>query len=201
MPSKRSLLEFYKNNCISYFVPAAFTAITILRKDAFQFNAADLHNEYQLLQDFFKYEFAFDFDQPPEYYVRKAIKAFIDDAMLMPHPTIPDSYQMTSSGFRKLKLFAAFLKPYFESYRVVLLFLRTNRKENLDAKDRLKKIQNLGLLMVKNREIDTIESVSKINYTNGLRYFAGNGINDHEDTSRIAYFETRIHNYLNLLTT
>ena len=201
VPSKRSLLEFYKNNCISYFVPAAFTAIAILSKDAFQFNAADLHTEYQRLQDFFKFEFAFDFDRPPEYDVRKTIKSFIDDAMLMPHPTIPDSYQMTSSGFRKLKLFATFLKPYLESYRVVLLFIRTNRKENLDTKERLKKIQNLGLLMVKNREIDTVESVSKINYANGLRYFAGTGITDHEDTSRIAHFETRIHNYLSLLTT
>jgi glycerol-3-phosphate O-acyltransferase len=198
-PAKRSLLEYYKNNCISYFVPAAFTALAILRRDAFQFNAADLHNEYHFFQDFFKYEFAFDLDRPPVHYVRKTIKAFIDDAILMPHPTIPDSYQITSSGYRKLKLFAAFLKPYFQSYLVVLHFLRTNRKEKLEIKDKLKKIQSLGLQMVKNREIDLVESVSKVNYANGLSYFSAKGCRDHEDGARITRFETTIQADLNLL--
>ena len=198
-PAKRSLLEYYKNNCISYFVPAAFTALAILRRDAFQFNAADLHNEYHFFQDFFKYEFAFDLDRPPVHYVRKTIKAFIDDAILMPHPTIPDSYQITSSGYRKLKLFAAFLKPYFQSYLVVLHFLRTNRKEKMEIKDKLKKIQNLGLQMVKNREIDLVESVSKVNYANGLSYFSAKGCKDHEDGARITRFETTIQADLNLL--
>ena len=197
--AKRSLLEFYKNNCISYFVPAAFTAMAILKKDAFQFNASDLHIEYHFFQDFFKYEFAFDLDRPPVHYVRKTIKSFIDDAMLMPHQTIPDSYQVTSSGYRKLKLFAAFLKPYFQSYKVVLHFLKTNRKENLETKDNLKKIQSMGLHMVKNKEIDLIESVSKINYANGLSYFSTNGIKNHEQEAAISHFETLIQTYLNLL--
>jgi glycerol-3-phosphate O-acyltransferase len=198
-PAKRSLLEYYKNNCISYFVPAAFTAMAILRKDAFQFNAADLHTEYHFFQDFFKYEFAFDLDRPPVHFVRKTIKAFIDDAILMPHPTIPDRYQITSSGYRKLKLFAAFLKPYFQSYLVVLHFLRTNRKDNLEIKDKLKKIQNLGLQMVKNREIDLIESVSKVNYANGLSYFFANGCKNYEDEARITRFLATLQADLNLL--
>lgn len=197
--AKRSLLEFYKNNCISYFVPAAFTALAILKKDAFQFNATDLHKEYHFFQDFFKHEFAFDLDRPPVHDVRKTIKSFIDDAMLMPHQTIPDSYQITSSGYRKLKLFAAFLKPYFESYRVVLHFIKTNRKEKLETKDKLKKIQSLGLQMVKSKEIDLVESVSKVNYANGLSFFSTNGIRKHEDEARIAHFEGVIQTYLNLL--
>jgi glycerol-3-phosphate O-acyltransferase len=181
-------------------VPAAFTALAILKKDAFQFSTVDLHNEYAFFQDIFKYEFAFDLERPPVQYVRKTIKSFIDDAMLMPHQTIPDSYQITSSGYRKLKLFAAFLKPYFESYRVVLQFYRVNRKETSEAKDKLKKIQQLGMQMVKNKEIDLIESVSKINYANGLNYFSTNGIKDHADEARIAHFDTLIQNYLNLLS-
>jgi glycerol-3-phosphate O-acyltransferase len=197
--AKRSLLEFYKNNCISYFVPAAFTALAILKKDAFQFNAAEMHNEYHFFQDFFKYEFAFDLDRPPVHYVRKTIKSFIDDAMLVPHQTIPDSYQITSSGYRKLKLFAAFLKPYFQSYKVVLHFLRTNRKEKMEKKDKLKKIQNMGLQMIKNKEIELIESVSKVNYANGLTYFSTNGIRDHENEAAISHYETLIQTYLNLL--
>ena len=196
---RRSLLEFYKNNCISYFVPAAFTALAILKKEAFQFSAADLHNEYHFFQDFFKYEFAFDLDRPPVHYVRKTIKSFIDDAMLMPHQTLPDNYQITSSGYRKLKLFAAFLKPYFQSYKVVLHFLKTNRKEKMETKEKLKKIQSMGLQMIKNKEIDLIESVSKVNYTNGLSYFSTKGIRDHENEAAISDHETLIQTYLNLM--
>jgi glycerol-3-phosphate O-acyltransferase len=117
----------------------------------------------------------------------------------MPHPSIPDSYQITASGFRRLKWFGAFLKPYFESYRVVLLFIRNNRKENLEKKDKLKKIQNLGLLMIKNKEMDRVESVSKINYANGLQFFSASGISDYQDESHIAHFETIILSYLNTL--
>lgn len=197
--AKRSLLEFYKNNSISFYIPAAFTSIAILEKDAFQFSAADLHNTYAILQDLFKYEFAFDLDRPAVHYVRKTIKAFIDDALLMPHPTIPDSYQITSSGYRKLKLFAAFLKPYFESYLVVLHFLKSNRKDNLDTKERLKKIQQMGLSMLKNHEIDLLESISKINYANGLSFFGANGIKNHEDEVPIARFEAMIDAYRALL--
>ncbi len=197
--AKRSLLEFYKNNCIAYFVPAAFTALAILRKDAFQFNAADLHTDYQWCRDFFKYEFAFNLERPPAHDLRKTIKSFIDDAMLMPHPTIPDCYQITSTGYRKLRLFGAFLKPYFESYRVVLNFLRNHRNENLELKDKLKKIQSLGQQMVKYKELDLIESVSKINYTNGLTYFAANGIRSEADQVGITQWENRVQACLNAL--
>ena len=196
---KRSLLEFYKNNCISYFIPSAFTALAILKTDAFQFVSTSLYQEYQTLQTFFKYEFAFDQNRSEAREIRKTIKTFIDDAILMPHRTIPDSYQITSSGFRKLKLFAAFLKPYFESYKVVLSFLRSNRKEKLDTKDKLKRIQNIGLQMIKSNEIDLIESVSKINYTNGLSFFANSGVKSHENEDLIVHFETLIQHYLQVL--
>jgi glycerol-3-phosphate O-acyltransferase len=138
-------------------------------------------------------------DRPSSHEVRKTIKAFIDGAILMPHPTIPDRYQITSSGYRKLKQFAAFVKPYFESYRVVLAFIRANRKENLETKDKLKKIQSLGHQMIKSREIELVESVSKINYSNGLLYFANKGIRSHEDTGTISRYESLIQDHLTVL--
>jgi len=197
--AKRSFLEYYKNNCISYFIPAAFTALAVLKKDAFQFISTNLHTEYQWCQDFFKYEFAFDLERPPAQCVRKVIKAFIDDAMLMPHPTLPECYQVTATGYRKLRSFAAFLKPYFESYRVALRFIEKNRKEDLDVRDKLKKIQSLGHQMVKTGEIDLVESVSKINYANGLNYFVSKGVKSHADSELIAYYDACIQTNLNAI--
>ncbi len=198
--SKRANLEYYKNNSISFFVPAAYTALAILEKDAFQFSASDLHSGYKFLQDFFQNEFALDVDKTPEYYIRKTIKNFIDEAILIPHPTLPDSYNLTSAGFRKLKLFAAFLKTFFESYWIVLNFFIRQPAKELSPKDRIKKVQSRGNRMYKRRLIERPEALSKIYYMNALDYFSSQGIKSVEDTEKTEYYSEIIQRYLNLLT-
>jgi glycerol-3-phosphate O-acyltransferase len=194
--SKRPVLEYYKNNCISFFVPAAFTALAILEKDAFQFSASDLQKVYLFLQDFFKYEFAFDVDKALDFYLRKTIKSFIDDAIIIPHPTLPETYNITSAGFRKLKHYSQFLKTYFESYWIVLSYLRRNPQGGIPSKDKLKKIQAYGNRLYKNKEIDLIESLSKINYMNGINFFTTHNVKGSEDGEGIEFYTGVIQNYL-----
>jgi glycerol-3-phosphate O-acyltransferase len=196
---KRLQLEYYKNNCIAYFVPAAFTAVSILEMDAFQFSKADLHERYRFLQNFFKYEFAFNNEKSAEVIVRKTIKAFIDDAILIPHPTLPDTYQITSAGYRKLKLFARFLLTYFESYWVVLNYFKQTPRKEAVAKDRIKRIQALGKNMLKEQEILLTESLSKINYENGINYFTSHGVKGAENTERIEMYIDAIRNFTQLI--
>jgi glycerol-3-phosphate O-acyltransferase len=200
MPAnKRIQMEYYKNNGIAYFVPAAFTALSILEKDAFQFSAADLHDHYRKLRNFFKYEFAYDIHKSPEALVRKVIKAFIGDAVLMPHQSLPDTYLITSSGLRKLKLFARFLKTYFESYLVVLQFLKKTPRNKARGKDRIKKILSIGGTMLKNKEIDLAESLSKINFENGINFFTANKIKGLENMEAIGEQEETIRKYLHII--
>jgi len=197
--SRRPFLEYYKNSCIAFFIPAAFTALAILIKDAFQFSATDLHADYKFMQHFFKFEFAYDIDKTPEYNVRKSIKAFIDDAILMPHQTIPDTYNITSSGFRKLKLFSIFLKTYFESYWIVLNYLQNNSQNPTDIKDRLKRIGNNGNRMYKRHEIELPEALSKVSYQNALDFFTSQGIKSSENTEKIEFFSASIQKSLKAL--
>ena len=197
--SKRPNLEYYKNNCIAFFVPAAITSLAILVKDAFQFSASDLHADYKFLQYFFKYEFAYDVDKTPEHYVRKNIKAFIDDAILMPHPTLPDTYNLTSAGFRKLQLFASFLKTYFESYWIVLNFFMEHPQNSIKTKERLKKIDAVGNRMYKKNEIERKEALSRINYSNGIDFFTTNGIKGSENNEKIEFYTDAIQSYMNYL--
>jgi len=194
--SKRPVLEYYKNNCVSFFVPAAFTALAILEKDAFQFSASDLQKVYLFLQDFFKYEFAFDVDKAPDFYLRKTIKSFIDDAIIIPHPTLPETYNITSAGFRKLKHYTQFLKPYFESYWIVLRYFRKKPQSGDPVKEKLKKIQTYGSRLYKNKEIDLIESLSKINYMNGINFFSTHNVKGSEDGEGIEFYTGVIQNYL-----
>jgi glycerol-3-phosphate O-acyltransferase len=105
-----------------------FTALAILEKDAFQFSATDLHDTYRRLQDLFCEEFNPDPDHPPAYIVRKTVKAFIDNAILVPHPVMPDTYNLSSEGFRKLVFFAGYVEPFLESYRTALVYFAKNRR-------------------------------------------------------------------------
>ncbi|MGD2188171.1 MAG: glycerol-3-phosphate acyltransferase, partial [Desulfobacterales bacterium] len=196
---RRPYLEYYKNNCISFFIPAAFTSLAILEKDAFQFSASDLHSDYKFLQSFFKFEFAYDVDQTPEYYVRKTIKAFIDDAILIPHQTLPDTYNVTSAGLRKLRLFSIFLKTYFESYWIVLNFLQNNSQNSMKAKDRLKKIETSANRMYKRHEIDNPEALSKVSYKNAVEFFTSRGIKGSDNTEKIDFYKEAIRKSLKTL--
>jgi len=194
--NKRLNLEYYKNNCIHFFIPAAYTALAILSYDAFQFSASALQSDYNFLQDFFKYEFAYDVDKSSEYMVRKTLKAFIDDAILMPHRTLPDTYNITAAGFRKLLCFASFLKTYFESYWVVLKVLKEYNRRDLVKKERIKKIRTLGNQLYKQREIERSEALSQINYENGLTFFNFKRIRGAEDVEGIEFYAKVIQRYL-----
>jgi glycerol-3-phosphate O-acyltransferase len=199
--SKRPNLEYYQNNGIIHFIPGAYTALSILALDAFQFQASAIRPHYTFLKDYFQLEFIFDPDDSIEKASRKNIKAFIDDAILMPHPALPDTYNLTSSGFRKLQLFAEFLAPYFDSYWVVLNFYtRYTNKSIFDIKDPVKKIQGMGNRMYKRQEVTRIEGLSKINYKNAVAYFTQQGlINPEADREKLDYFVAKTQFYMRLL--
>jgi len=190
--SKRLNLEYYKNNCIAFFIPAAFTAVAILEKDAFRFSAAELRSGYEFWQDFFKYEFAYEIDNTLEFNVRKSIKALIDNAVVIPHKTLPDTYDITPAALRKLNLFSLFLKTYLESYWIVLSYYKRSRQNSGNAKDRLKKIVARGNRMFKRKEIDRKEALSRVSYQNAVEFFTSKGIKGSDDTEKIQTYAEAI---------
>lgn len=196
---KRASIEYYKNNCVAFFIPAAYTAAVILERDAFQFSATDLHSGYSFLQKFFKNEFPYDVELTSEYFIRKSLKTFIDDAILMPHKTLPDTYKITSAGFRRLHLYSRFLKTYFESYWIVLSFYMRYNKNSLNPKERIKKIESLGHRMFKRNEIERREAMSKVTYQNAVDYFTRHGIKSAEDFEDINRYVESMRPYMKLM--
>lgn len=198
--NRRSNLEYYKNNAIAFFIPGAFTALSMLAADAFQFTGMQLVDDFRLLQRLFENEFILNFGHPEEE-VRKNLKSFIDEAIITPHPTLPDTYNLTSAGLRKLNIFAAFLTPQFESYLVVLKFYQKYASSSiLDIKNYLKKIQALGIRMFKRDEINRKEALSKVNYKNAVTYFTSHGLNHPEtDGERLDYYLTVFKRYRRFL--
>jgi glycerol-3-phosphate O-acyltransferase len=196
---RRLNLEYYKNNCIAFFIPAAYTAMAILEKNAFRFTSAEIRVGYAFWQSFFKYEFVYDSESKPEFNVRKSIKIFIDNGLLVPHKTLPDTYDITPAALRKLKLFALFLKTYFESYWIVLSFFQRNPQDSVKSKDRLKKIDARGTRMYKRKEIDRKEALSKVSYQNAVDFFTSKGIKGSDDLEKIEVYAQALQNSMKQL--
>ena len=196
---KRPSLEYYKNNCVACFVPAAFTSLAILETDAFQFISTDLHLNYRFLRDLFKYEFAYDIEKPAEFYVRKSIKALIDDAALMPHATLPDTYHITSAGLRELQLYARFTKSYLEAYLVVLTQIGRQKSGDVGYKEHTKKATALGGRMLKRGEITCPEALSQVTFKNARNFFNSRGIESIEDDEAARPYREAVQRYLGLL--
>lgn len=190
--NRRIMIEYYKNNCLVHFLPGALTAITILSRDAFQFQSGDLFPQYQFLTDLFQFEFTQNPDHPGDFHLRKTIKAFIDDAILSPHPTLPDTYTITSPGYRKLNDFAAFLYPFIEAYWLTFKWLSQEPKKNMDPKARLKKIINFGDHLMKKRTINQAESLSVSKIENAILYFNKSGLRGVEDEDAIRIYEEKL---------
>ncbi len=186
--NKRPNLEYYKNNCVCFFIPAAFTALAILEADTFRFSSADLHARYATLQYFFKYEFSYDSDQTVDRYVDQSLGSLFDEGILASHHKPADTYHLTPSGLRKLKLFSIFLKSYFESYWIVFNFFMKTPQKSVKSKDRLKKIEETGNLMFKRKEIERKEALNNISYKNAVQFFTSRGVRGAESKDQIEIF-------------
>jgi glycerol-3-phosphate O-acyltransferase len=198
--AKRPVLDYYRNTCVAFFIPAAFTALAVLQRDAFQFSASDLHGDVEFLKKLFEHEFVLDPDATTEQILRESLQRFYQDAVLVPHPELADTFNVTSAGFRKLKLFAMFLKPFLESYQVVLVYFRTAPSDLVDPKERIKKIASLGDRMLKNKEIDSREALSKVTYENAVQFFTRQGVDGAESLEAFDAFAVATARALRCLT-
>ena len=187
--NKRAVLDYYRNSVISFFVNYAYTAVAILEADRFQFSSSDLVIRYTFLEKIFTDEFFFDEETTYEENISMCIKGFINDGILVPDPRLPDVFRITSKGLRKLKWFAAFLQPFFESYKTTLLYFEKYPTDKHGEKERIKKIHSKGTKLYKGKIILFKESLSLVNYRNAANYFTKNGVNGSEDHIKIDYYK------------
>jgi len=187
--NKRAILDYYKNSVISFFINFSYTAVAILEADRFQFSSLDLMVRYKFLEKMFTDEFFFDEETSCEENISKCIKGFINEGILVPDSSEPDIFHITSQGLRKLKWFAAFLQPFFESYKTTLLYFEKYGAGKHEGKDRVKKIHSIGTKLYKGKIIALKESLSQINYKNAANYFTKNGVNGSKDHVQIEYYK------------
>ncbi len=172
-PMRRPRLEYYKNTCVHFFLPAAYTALAILVQDAFQFSAEALPAETAFLRELLELEFVGDPERPEEEIVAESLAYFVGRAVLVPHPSLPDTFHLTAAGYRALRRFAGFLKSSLEAYRVALAGgLHDPQAFEEPGRERGRALVALGRAMLKDRVIDLPESLSRVSLENALAWFA-----------------------------
>jgi len=187
--NKRAILDYYKNSIIPFFFKYSYTAVAILEADRFQFSSSDLVIRYQFLEKMFTDEFFFDEDTTSEENISNCLKGFINEGILVPYSSGLDMFRITSKGLRKLKWFASFLQPFFESYKTTLLYFEKYEAGKHEGKDRVKKIHSIGTKLYKSKIITLKESLSQINYKNASNYFTKNGVQGTQDHTQIEYYK------------
>lgn len=192
---RRSALDFHRNNCIAAFVPAAYTATAVLARESFLFSSADLQEDVAFFSELFVHEFARDPSRTLDMFVRKSLKAFIDDGILEPHASLPDTYRVTSTGFRKLRLFAGFLKPLLESYALTAGYLAVRTEKKPPA---YRKLRSAAASQLRKGAVECEESLSRFTMENALAFFTPL-LRRSDAADRMAYHERRIHHFLQFL--
>ncbi|WP_028314905.1 1-acyl-sn-glycerol-3-phosphate acyltransferase [Desulfatibacillum aliphaticivorans] len=196
---RRINLEYYKNNCISFFIPAALASLCVLADEDDTFTLSQIVEPYEELQTLFKNEFHYDLDTTLDQQLRKILKNAIDQHYVIPHPTLPETYTVTEEGRKMLGIYASFLKNFFESYLLVLKVMSLQPSKALDKKDRMKKFSAMGFSQYKKGELSCMEAISKITFENAYSFFTAQGIKDKEDVEKIEEYNRKLNRYLSFL--
>jgi len=173
--SKRPLLEYYKNNIIHFFLPAAMVSLATLSGPGFDFERQQVVDDVEFLIDFFKYEFFFN-GQAAEEMVDDTLTYFASREVVVSLAGGENRYTLSASGLKEMAYFANLLYNYLESYWIVFRSIKFLQKKPRSEKDFLKRINSIGQKLYKLGEVERTEALSEANYQNALKLFGEKGI-------------------------
>ena len=173
--SKRPLLEYYKNNIIHFFLPAAIVSLATLSGPGFDFERQQVLDDVRFLEDFFKYEFFFN-KVNPEAVVDETLAYFTSREVVVSLDRDENRYTLSASGLKELAYFANLLYNYLESYWIVFRSIKYLQKKPRSEKEFLKRINSIGQKSHKLGEVERSEALSEANFQNALKLFGEKGI-------------------------
>lgn len=173
--TKRPLLEYYKNNIIHFFLPAAIVSLATLSGPGFDFERQQVLDDVRFLQDFFKFEFFFN-GLSPEAMVAETLAYFTAREVVVSLDGGENRYTLSASGLKELAYFANLLFNYLESYYIVFRSVKYLQKKPRSEKEFLKRINSIGQKSYKLGEVERSEALSEPNFQNALKLFGEKGI-------------------------
>ncbi len=167
VPEERRLtIEFYKNNILHFFIPAAFVATSILSKQTDGVSKEQIVADYTYFRKLFKYEFVYDLDFSDADRVRQVIDHFKKQKIVTEHGR---NITVNQDKEQMLTRFAELIRNFIESYLVTTESLPNYiTRGPKSERDLIKRINVTGQKMYKKKEITRIEALSRINFKNAL---------------------------------
>ena len=169
--NKRLNLEYYKNNILHFFIPISFVAVSLLSSHEDIIHLNQIVKDYQFFKRLFWHEFIFDDKQDDLEEVNEVLSYLNNRGMITPLERDGQILvEVKGRGRKNLMHFAGLIRNYIESYWVVIrgcLYLKPGAKQ---AKDWIKKIQQLGAKMHRKGEIRRAESLSQSNYQSAMKF-------------------------------
>lgn len=165
--NKRHNLEFYKNNILHFFLPAAFISTSILSRRNPTITIDEIIEDYTFLRRFFKFDFIYDLKYPDSERVNQVLGYLLENEIISEKD---NSIKINDRGEKTLTTFSGLIRNYIESYFVTLSSLtKYIDKGQKSEKDLIKRIHRVGEKMYKRGEITRNEALSRMNFKNALK--------------------------------
>lgn len=175
-PSKRSVLDYSKNNVIHFFITASCVAVSL--RAAFLAGAttvpiAHVLEDLQRCQDLFAFEFRFAARASREQHVRNILEYYAGHGWIGGNV---DTIHLHMQGAHDLRLFAVLLRNYFESYKAAFFAFRNMPQGEMTEADLLNHALHYAKHLLLLGKIRTPEAISQATFQNALLSYCKMGL-------------------------
>ena len=192
----RMRMDYYKNNILFHFVPAALLCTALLLGDKAEAPLKLVKRRVAFLLDLFGEEFFFHPDLPIEVLIGEAgrglqmhgVLQVLSDRAEAIEESIPgrgpwldeivedEPEAVLRIGHRnRALLYLATVRNFFEAYWVVLKGSRVLRRGPMPEKELVESLLKEGRSMYLTEDVTMPEAISKVNITNAVRQFKRKG--------------------------
>ncbi|MBN1881585.1 MAG: 1-acyl-sn-glycerol-3-phosphate acyltransferase [Deltaproteobacteria bacterium] len=167
VPDDRRLhLEYYKNNILHFFLPAAFVSTSLLFRTPGDATEAATTVDFRYLRKIFKFEFIYDLKFSDAERVNQVLAYFEQLGVIT---KTNDEYEINPDKREILMAFAGLIHNYLESYLVAAQNLPEYvHKKPKSERDVMRRLDASGEKMFKRGEITRMEALSPPSYKSAL---------------------------------
>lgn len=193
----RMRLDYYKNNILFHFVPAALVCTAVLLGEKEEASLEVVSRRVEFLLDLFGEEFFFHPDLPTSVLIGQAGRGLqthgvlqvlsnrseaMEESIPGRGPWLDDIVEDEPDALLRIGdrpralVYLATVRNFFEAYWVVLKGARVLRRGPLPEKDLVEALLKEGRSMYLTEDVTLPEAISKVNITNAVRQFKRKGV-------------------------
>ncbi len=167
---RRLGIEYYKNNIVHHFVPAAFAAFSLLSAPNLSRSSDELRDDVEFLASVMEQEFIISPERFSQEELDRISKYFISKGFVRESEEGErGELQVTSSGVGVLQSWTELVAGFVESYWIVFLVLGGLDDKPHSERELLRKIKSKGTRWLKRAQVEHASALSMVCFKNALK--------------------------------